>query len=92
MPDQLTVQSRRVKFQVCRRFEALWAVLAGKPLTLTIKSSITRCFGGTIFVHAAHILEGKPSIQLLEYPIPPLHVTKTVTWQYLGNQEWYHSH
>ena len=31
-------------------------------------------------------------IQLQEYPIPPLlvHVTKTVTWRYLGNQEWYH--
>ena len=35
-------------------------------------------------------------IQLLEYQIPrpprPLLVlvTKTVTWRYLGNQEWYH--
>ena len=37
-------------------------------------------------------------IQLLEYPIPlPVlvlvlssSVTKTVTWRYLGNREWYH--
>ena len=33
-------------------------------------------------------------IQLLEYPIPALlhvlFVTKTATWQYLGNQERYH--
>ena len=31
-------------------------------------------------------------IQLQEYRIPPapLLVTKTVTWWYLGNQEWYH--
>ena len=37
------------------------------------------------------------SIQLLEYPIPARHprppllsITKTVTWEYLGNREWYH--
>ena len=26
----------------------------------------------------------------LEYPSPRPSVTKTATWQYLGNQAWYH--
>ena len=54
VPDQLTMQSGRVKFQVCRRFEALWAVLARKPLTLTIINQ--KIYGG-LCSHSTHPLK-----------------------------------
>ena len=45
-----------------------------------------------IILETLHTI-GPKTIQLLEYPIPPLlllHVTKTIKCWYLGNREWYH--
>ena len=61
------MQSGRVKFQVCRRFEALWAVLARKPLTPTINSSIIN-HQSTIINHQSSVLAGEPLTLKIKLP------------------------